>query len=179
TKAVVKTLDKISHSYIAGALSGKAAMVLVQNGLKNSSTIHRMLQWSPNGGFLKNASDPLEEDLVIIDEASMNNNTLFLDILRAIEPGKRLLLIGDNGQLPPIGHGALFEVLVKLNVRRGELSKVRRQAAKSGVSTVAKEVRHHVQMSEYEAEEIRLLGELEGMRVFNYIDKTNIYGGLM
>ena len=179
TKALVETLDKIGHSYIAGALSGKAAMVLVQNGLKNSSTIHRMLQWSPNGGFLKNASDPLEEDLVIIDEASMNNNTLFLDILRAIEPGKRLLLIGDNGQLPPIGHGALFEVLLKLNVPRVELTKVHRQAAKSGVITVANEVRHHVQINEYGTEETQVLGELEDMRVFNYIDKTNIYGDLM
>lgn len=179
TKAIVETLDKIGHSYIAGALSGKAAMVLVQNGLSNSSTIHRMLQWSPNGGFLKNASEPLEEDLVIIDEASMNNNTLFLDILRAIKPGKRLLLIGDNGQLPPIGHGALFEVLLKLNVPRVELTKVHRQAAKSGVITVANEVRHHVQINEYGTEETQVLGELEDMRVFNYIDKTNIYGDLM
>lgn len=179
TKAIVEALGKIGHSYIAGALSGKAAMVLIQNGLSNSSTIHRMLQWSPNGGFLKNASEPLEEDLVIIDEASMNNNTLFLDILRAIEPGKRLLLIGDNGQLPPIGHGALFEVLLKLNVPRVELTKVHRQAAKSGVITVANEVRHHVQINEYGTEETQVLGELEDMRVFNYIDKTNIYGDLM
>lgn len=179
TKAIVETLDKIGHSYIAGALSGKAAMVLIQNGLSKSSTIHRMLQWSPNGGFLKNASEPLEEDLVIIDEASMNNNTLFLDILRAIEPGKRLLLIGDNGQLPPIGHGALFEVLLKLNVPRVELTKVHRQAAKSGIITVANEVRHHTQINEYGTEETQVLGELEDMRVFNYIDKTNIYGDLM
>lgn len=179
TKAIVEALGKIGHSYIAGALSGKAAMVLIQNGLSNSSTIHRMLQWSPNGGFLKNASEPLEEDLVIIDEASMNNNTLFLDILRAIEPGKRLLLIGDNGQLPPIGHGALFEVLLKLNVPRVELTKVHRQAAKSGVITVANEVRHHVQINKYGTEETQVLGELEDMRVFNYIDKTNIYGDLM
>lgn len=179
TKAIVETLGKIGHSYVAGALSGKAAMVLIQNGLSNSSTIHRMLQWSPNGGFLKNASEPLEEDLVIIDEASMNNNTLFLDILRAIEPGKRLLLIGDNGQLPPIGHGALFEVLLKLNVPRVELTKVHRQAAKSGIITVANEVRHHVQINKYGTEETQVLGELEDMRVFNYIDKTNIYGDLM
>lgn len=179
TKAIVETLDKISHSYVAGALSGKAANVLIQNGLGKSSTIHRMLQWSPNGGFLKNASEPLDEDLVIIDEASMNNNTLFLDILRAIKPGKRLLLIGDNGQLPPIGHGALFEVLLKLNVPRVELTKVHRQAAKSGVITVANEVRHHVQINEYGTEETQVLGELEDMRVFNYIDKTNIYGDLM
>lgn len=179
TKAIVEALGKIGHSYIAGALSGKAAMVLIQNGLSNSSTIHRMLQWSPNGGFLKNASEPLEEDLVIIDEASMNNNTLFLDILRAIEPGKRLLLIGDNGQLPPIGHGALFEVLLKLNVPRVELTKVHRQAAKSGIITVANEVRHHTQINEYGTEETQVLGELEDMRVFNYIDKTNIYGDLM
>ena len=179
TKAIVEALGKIGHSYIAGALSGKAAMVLIQNGLSNSSTIHRMLQWSPNGGFIKNASEPLDEDLVIIDEASMNNNTLFLDILRAIEPGKRLLLIGDNGQLPPIGHGALFEVLLKLNVPRVELTKVHRQAAKSGVITVANEVRHHVQINKYGTEETQVLGELEDMRVFNYIDKTNIYGDLM
>lgn len=179
TKTIVEILDKLGHSYIAGALSGKAAMVLVQNGLRKSSTIHRMLQWSPNGGFQKNASEPLEEDFIIIDEASMNNNTLFLDVLRAIEPGKRLLLIGDNGQLPPIGHGALFESLLKLDIPRVELTKVHRQAAKSGVITVANEVRNHMQINNYGTEETQVLGELEDMRVFNYIDKTNIYGDLM
>ena len=179
TKSIVEAFNKIGKTYHAAALSGKASKVLIEKGITNSSTIHRMLQWSPNGGFLKNASEPLEEDLVIIDEASMNNNTLFLDILRAIEPGKRLLLIGDNGQLPPIGHGALFEVLLKLNVPRVELTKVHRQAAKSGVITVANEVRHHVQINKYGTEETQVLGELEDMRVFNYIDKTNIYGDLM
>src|SRR5699024_9215198 len=94
----------------AGALSGKAAMVLVQNGLKNSSTIHRMLQWSPNGGFLKNASDPLEEDLVIIDEASMNNNTLFLDILERLSRARDyfLLEIMDNYLLSDMEHCLKF-----------------------------------------------------------------------
>lgn len=180
TKAITEIFERIGKHYVAAALSGKASQVLIQNGLENSSTIHRMLGWNAKfGGFSFNEETPLTQDLIIIDEASMNNNTLFLDVFRAVKKGARVLLVGDSGQLPPIGHGALFENLLKLDLPRVELTKVHRQAAQSGVITIANQVRNHSQLNSYGTEETQILGDNQDMRIFNYIDKTNIYTDLM
>lgn len=180
TKSIVEVFNKLGKTYHASALSGKASQVLVEKGITNSSTIHRMLRWAPQVGFTFDLNNPLPNDLIIIDEASMNNNTIFLAVINAVKKGSRLLLIGDSGQLPPIGHGALFETLLKLpEVPRVELTKVHRQAAKSGVIVAANDIRKHKQINEFGTEGLQIIGELEDMRVFNYNDKTLIYDDLM
>lgn len=180
TKSIVEVFNKLGKTYHASALSGKASQVLVEKGITNSSTIHRMLKWAPVVGFTHNEESPLPNDLVIVDEASMNNNTIFLAVINAIKKGARLLMIGDSGQLPPIGHGALFDTLLKLpNIPRVELTKVHRQAAKSGVIVAANEIREHKQINEFGTEGLQVIGELQDMRVFNYLDKTAIYDDLM
>lgn len=179
----VKTIVDIFQEHdifpVACALSGKAAQVLVQNGIYNSSTIHRMLKWSPDGGFTFNKNKPLPNKLIILDEASMVNNTLYVDILEAIEEGARFLIVGDNGQLPPIGHGAVFETLLKSDVPRVELVKVHRQAQKSGILTTANEIRDNQQINTYGTQGVQVIGDLKDMRVFNYVDKTVIYDDIM
>lgn len=179
TKTIVETLGKLHKGYAACSLSGKAANVLIQNGLHNASTIHRMLKWTPHDGFVYNEEKRLPYDLIILDEASMVNNTLFLNVVQAIKQGARFLLVGDSGQLPPIGHGAMFESLLRIDLPRVELTQVHRQAAKSGIITSANLVREHGQLNEYGNSENQVIGELKDMRIFNYLDKTSIYDDLM
>ena len=179
TKIVVETLNKLNRSYAACSLSGKASNVLLEKGLVNSSTIHRLLKWRPDGDFVYNKENQMGYDLIILDEAPMVNNTLLNQLISAIRDGSRLLLVGDSGQLPPIGHGAVFENLLKVNVPRVELTQVHRQAAKSGIITTANQVRNHQQINSYGFSDTQVIGELQDMRVFNYLDKTSIYDDLM
>lgn len=179
-KAIVETFRKLSEEYSACALSGTAVKVLQKNGLNNAQTIHRMLGWNPYGGFEHNEESPLMSNLIILDEASMVNNTLYVSIVKAIRQGARFLIIGDSGQLPPIGHGAVFENLLRIDsIPRVELTKIHRQAAKSGVITTANDIRNHKQINDYGSTETQVLGELKDMMVFNYIDKTLIYDDII
>ena len=178
-KTIVDIFTAMGMTPVAFALSGKAANVLIQNGIDNAGTIHRKLGWEGSGKFRFNAKKTLPNELIILDEASMVNNTLFVHILEAIEEGSRFLIVGDNGQLPPIGHGAVFETMLKLSVPRVELTKVHRQAQKSGILTVANEIRRGQQINGYGQTGAQVIGDLKDMRVFNYIDKKMIYDDIL
>ncbi|MEJ7267220.1 AAA family ATPase, partial [Staphylococcus epidermidis] len=71
------------------------------------------LRFDPvNFGFLHNEENPLSEKVVILDEASMVDNKLFLDLIKAVESGSQLMIVGDSGQLPSISRGAVFDNLL-------------------------------------------------------------------
>src|SRR5699024_7657966 len=99
------------HSYMGVALSGKAAKVLRENGVR-SKTIHKMLierkKDEEPGETL-----PVPYDIVVIDEASMVNNYLFYEVISSLKTGAKLFIVGDNGQLPAIGTGANFDNLIR------------------------------------------------------------------
>src|SRR5699024_9847573 len=107
-QGVVSVLD--DYSYVSCALSGKAAKVLKDNGLK-SKTIHKMLMETID--YNLGETQPLSYDIVIIDEASMVNNYLFYRVISALKEGAKLIIVGDNGQLPAIGTGANFDNLIR------------------------------------------------------------------
>lgn len=115
------------------ALSAKAAQRIVEATGHEASTIHRLLGWNGKS-FIHDNNNPLAADVVILDEASMVNVELFYDLIRAVKTGGRLIVCGDNRQLPPIGAGNVFsDVLDKTNVFNIlMLTKVMRQALDSG-----------------------------------------------
>lgn len=172
-KTIVEIYRAAGYEPIAMALSGKAAQVMTENGIQNAGTIHRQLVYK-DGYFTFNHFEKLPNQLIVVDEASMINNSLFKNIVDAIEVGHRLLIIGDNAQLPPIGHGAVFDTLLSVDLPNSKLTEIHRQAAKSGIITVATDVRNGNQINEYGSKETQIVGELKDMRVFNYIDKTLI-----
>ena len=107
-KSIVDELDKRGEEYELCAFAGKAAARLKQATEREAKTIHRMLQWMGERfqrGTLKNYT-------VIIDEASMVSSSLMAQICRR-EP-KRLVLVGDEAQLPPVGKGQPFHDLIKM-----------------------------------------------------------------
>ena len=112
---------------------------------RNADTIHKALEAELSDTanlFNKNEADPLDEDLIIVDEASMIDMSLFYHLISAIKPGASLVLVGDIDQLPPVGPGAPLKDLIAW----GEIPVIRlqhifRQGEGSGIIINASRVR--------------------------------------
>lgn len=172
-KTVVDIYKNAGYEPVAIALSGKASQVMAESGITNSGTIHRKLNLN-NPDTRNDKENPLQNELVILDEASMVNNSLFLKIVEAIEDGHRFIIVGDDAQLPPIGHGAVFHTLLNSDLPISRLTEIHRQAANSGIITAATDVRNGKQLNRYGSSENQVIGNMKDMRIFNYVDKTRI-----
>lgn len=139
--AIVKAiLSERGHGQTAiAAPTGKAAVrctsTMIGYGLKiEATTIHRLLGVSRNGydgkgwGFNHNRSNPLPYKFYILDEASMLDTDTFACFMDALPHDAHLLLIGDLGQLPPVGHGAPLRDIIAAGVPVGELTEIRRNS---------------------------------------------------
>lgn len=172
-KGVVNSLR--DYSYHSACLSGKGAKVLSTNGL-TSSTIHRMLgRNEKTGGFKHNEDDRLPYDIIILDETSMVNIYLIYSIVIALKDDAKIIFVGDSGQLPSIGVGSVFDDLLKSSdVPRQELTKIHRQAQKSGILTVANTIRTGKQINNLYEYDIKVFGELKDMVLMPVQDKSHI-----
>ena len=95
------------------APTGRAAKQLSEATGEHASTIHRLLGFSPDeGGFEHDESNPLDADMVVIDEASMLDLQLFNSLLKALQPTTHLLLVGDVDQLPSVGAGNVLRDVI-------------------------------------------------------------------
>ena len=124
------------HCLLA-APTGRAAKRLTEVTGEEASTIHRLLEAGidPNTGkmlFARDEDNPLKADAVIIDEMSMVDVQLLYHLMRAIPAGKRLILVGDPDQLPPVGPGFPFGDMLRSGVLPAvRLTEVFRQAQRS------------------------------------------------
>lgn len=131
------------------ALSAKAAQRITEATGYKASTIHRLLKYQQDSDssieeqFKYNSHNPLPIDVLFIDEFSMINVPLALSILSAVKQGTRVIICGDNRQLPPIGYGNVFNDLLEFSNKFTiyKLHKVHRQAEKSGILTNANKIR--------------------------------------
>jgi len=105
---------------VLAAPTGRAAKRMSETTGCEARTIHRTLEVSFNPAtgleFLRNEDNPLDADLVIIDEASMIDLSLMHNLLRAVEPPTRLVLVGDVDQLPAVGPGVVLGDLIRSRV---------------------------------------------------------------
>ena len=123
------------------APTGRAAQRLGEATQLGAKTIHRLLEFAPGGGFLRNEQQPLEGDLLVVDECSMVDVPLMHSLLRAMPPGAGLLLVGDVDQLPSVGPGlALRHIIESGVVPTARLTEIFRQAAESRIITSAHRV---------------------------------------
>lgn len=125
-------------------LSAKAARRVVEvTGFKDAKTIHRLLEYNPTTGFIRDEKNLLECDFLIIDEASMVNTFLFYSVLKATPKKCKVIIVGDNMQLPAIGSGAIFTDILTTGSEFNtlNLTKVYRQAELSGIVTDANKIR--------------------------------------
>lgn len=117
------------------APTGRAAKRLSESTSLEAKTIHRLLQFDPKiWGFRRNKDNPLDADLVVIDEASMVDVTLMNQLIRAIPDQASLIIVGDVDQLPSVGPGAvLADVIASGRIPTVRLTEIFRQAAASRI----------------------------------------------
>ena len=125
-KGILSLLQQMGLRCVLAAPTGRAAKRLAEVTGEDASTIHRLLEADidQNTGlmfFARDEDNPLKADAVIVDEMSMVDVPLLCSLLQAIPQGKRLILVGDPDQLPPVGPGFPFSDCL----RSGELPAVR------------------------------------------------------
>ncbi len=114
TAAIIRLLQARKHSVLLAAPTGRAAKRLSETTGLESKTIHRLLEFKPGpaGPFLRDQKNPLDTDLIIIDETSMVDILLMNHLLGAVDQGSHLLLVGDVDQLPSVGPGNVLRDLI-------------------------------------------------------------------
>ena len=140
--AIIRLCEKFGQKVFLAAPTGRAAKRMSDVTKKEAKTIHRLLEVDFSEGelpkFKKNENNPLNCDVIIIDEISMVDTLLFESLLRAMKIGARLILVGDSDQLPSVGAGCILKDLVESDcVTAVELTQIFRQAAESLIITNA------------------------------------------
>jgi len=137
-KALIVALESARKRYALASPTGRAAKRLSQATGRSASTIHRLLAFTPGEGFKHNAENPLEVDMLVVDEASMLDLYLANHLFKALRPGAHLLLVGDVDQLPSVGAGDVLRDVIASDVAPvTRLSVIFRQAAHSQIITNA------------------------------------------
>lgn len=134
---MIELADELGMRYTLCAPTGRAAKRLSEVSAREAKTIHRLLEFDPNSGaFRKGMDDPIDADIVIVDEVSMVDVQLFASLLNALRPETQLVLVGDVDQLPSVGPGQVLRDLIEskaLTVIR--LNMIFRQSERSSIIT--------------------------------------------
>ena len=138
--AMIRYFESEGLDIMLAAPTGRAAKRMTETTGYEASTIHRMLELmggpdnGEKGSFLRNEENPLETDVIIIDEMSMVDLSLFHALLKAVLVGTRLVLVGDKDQLPSVGAGAVLKDLLQSEkFPTVMLNKIFRQAGESDI----------------------------------------------
>ncbi|MCH7959876.1 MAG: ATP-dependent RecD-like DNA helicase [Candidatus Hydrogenedentes bacterium] len=120
---------------LLAAPTGRAAKRMEAATRREAKTIHRLLEFSPReGGFRRDAMNPLNTDLLVIDETSMVDVSLMDSLLQAIPEHARVVFVGDVDQLPSVGPGnVLVDMIASGVIPCARLETIFRQAAQSGI----------------------------------------------
>ena len=138
---MIRFFDSEGMSILLAAPTGRAAKRMTEATGYEAQTIHRLLEVNMNpeeensiGGFLRNRQNPLEADVIIIDEMSMVDLPLMHALLSAIVPGTRLVLVGDVDQLPSVGPGSVLrDIIASQSFSVVTLTRIFRQAGESDI----------------------------------------------
>lgn len=164
SRAILNAYKNKNMSITAMALSAKAAQRISEATGLPASTIHRGLGAKGLTSFTYNHDCPLKTDVVFVDESSMINARLFLDLVLAVGENTRIILSGDHMQLPPLGYGCIFsDLLIRTDKFPSiQLTKVMRQAEKSGILSDANLIRDGI--NPIASPDLKIVhGELEDM----------------
>ncbi len=152
-KAIVHLAKLVKRRVALAAPTGRAAKRLREATVHDATTIHRLLEFQPrrgtgagevaDGGFTRNREQPLDVDMVVVDEASMVDTELFRAMLEALPARAQLVLVGDVDQLPSVGAGAvLADTIASEAATVIRLTEIFRQAAQSKIVVSAHEINH-------------------------------------
>jgi len=114
---VIRILEKKGRRILLAAPTGRAAKRMAETTGREAKTIHRLLEFNPKKfGFDRDTSNPLETDLLILDEASMIDTVLAYHVLKALPLHCQLVLVGDIDQLPSVGPGSVLGDIIRSGV---------------------------------------------------------------
>lgn len=135
---IIRYFELEGMDIFLAAPTGRAAKRMSETTGFEARTIHRMLELNGgmegNAGFERNEQNPLETDVIIIDEMSMVDISLMYSLLKAIAAGTRLILVGDVNQLPSVGPGSVLKDIIDSNeFHTVKLTKIFRQASTSDI----------------------------------------------
>ncbi|MBQ9748008.1 MAG: ATP-dependent RecD-like DNA helicase [Clostridia bacterium] len=158
-RAILRIFQSMGLEIALATPTGRAAKRLSEVSGMEAKTIHRMLEmdYKAEDGikYRRDENNLLEEDVVIVDEASMIDLYLMEALLRAMRPGTRLVMIGDANQLPPVGAGYVFrDILASDRFSGVELTHIFRQAQESLIVTNAHMINHgeHIDLSKKDSD---------------------------
>ena len=142
---MIRYFEEEGCDIFLAAPTGRAAKRMTEATGFEAKTIHRLLELNgsaseedKNASFERNELNPLDVDVIIIDEMSMVDIYLFQALLKAITPGTKLILVGDRNQLPSVGPGQVLKDLMESNCFASVmLKKIFRQAGESDIVTNA------------------------------------------
>lgn len=149
--SIIRIFYGNGYKIALAAPTGRAAKRMSQAAGMEAKTIHRMLEFAPSPDdrimmFGRDESNPLDAEVIIIDEVSMVDVILMYHLLKAVKPGTRLILVGDADQLPPVGPGnVLRDVIDSGLIPVVRLDEIFRQAQESMIIINA----HKINKGEY------------------------------
>jgi exodeoxyribonuclease V alpha subunit len=145
-QSIIKLLEWRDMSYRLCAPTGRAAKRLSEATGQPAETVHRLLEYSPVDGWMRNRRDPLHAAVVIVDEASMMDIRLAYRLFDAVRDETRVIFVGDIDQLPSVGAGdVLRDIISSDQAAVVRLTEVFRQATGSGIVVNA----HRINAGEY------------------------------
>lgn len=140
--AIIELFERRDANIMLAAPTGRAAKRMTELTGREAKTIHRMLEveWTSDSkhNFIRNERNPLECDVLILDEASMVDSLLFESLLRALKMSCRIIIVGDTDQLPSVSAGNILNDMISSEMFASTcLEKVFRQASQSVIVTNA------------------------------------------
>ena len=141
TRAIIQIFKNAGKTVLLAAPTGRAAKRMSEACGMESKTIHRLLESKPPEGFGRNAENPLDGDVLIMDESSMIDIILFYNLLKAVPDKMTLIFVGDVDQLPSVGAGnVLGDIINSGCVPTLRLTRIFRQALGSRIVTNAHKI---------------------------------------
>ena len=150
-KAMISIFNSLGLDTVLAAPTGRAAKRMSDATGEEAKTVHRMLEMERTTEdvirFCRNARNPLSENVVIVDEASMLDLELMSALLSAMRRGSRLVLIGDSDQLPSVGAGnILADIIASERIKTVRLTEIFRQSSESLIITNAHKINNGEQL---------------------------------
>lgn len=179
-------LEVLGHcTFVQCALSGRASARMAEITGKEGYTIHRLLGYpchEPGNkeGFTFHDHNPLDVDIVIVDEVSMIDAFLFYYLIRAIPSGSNLVCLGDIGQLEAIGCGnVMFDMINSGVIPTVHLTKIHRQAALSAIITESRQIRSGNQITPKGWTGVETRGQLQDLVLDCYSEKNKTFAKIL
>ena len=134
TQGIIEAFKSRGKRILLAAPTGRAAKRMTEATGMEAKTIHRLLEYNPMDGYKINDENPLEGDVLIVDECSMIDIMLFYYLIKAIPSNMRLILVGDIDQLPSVGAGnVLRDIIDSGQIPVVRLTRIFRQAQSSRI----------------------------------------------